>query len=107
LLRGAGESWDAARISGPGTLFLAETTDEGWAGSVGERSLERRRTAWGNAFLVPEGGAARLELSFERPPGYLLWLVGLGFLWLATFGAATVRRASEASGGRHRTGGRR
>jgi len=107
LRRGPGKSWSAARIPGPGTLFVAETADDGWFASVGERALERRRSAWGNAFLVPEGGGARLELIFERPPGYLLWLIGLGFLWLATFGAATVRRASETTGGRHRAGRRR
>ena len=107
LRRGAGESWSAARVSGPGALFVAESADEGWAASVGEGSLERRRSAWGNAFLLPEGAGSRAELSFERPPGYLLWLVGLGFLWLATFGAATVRRASETTGGRHRVGVRR
>jgi len=107
LRRGTGESWSVARTPDPGTLFVAETADDGWFASVGERSLERRRSAWGNAFLVPEGGTARLELSFERPPGYLLWLIGLGFLWLATFGAATVRRASETTGGRHRAGRRR
>jgi GT2 family glycosyltransferase len=107
LRRGAGESWFAERISGPGTLFIAESGDVGWEASVGERSLARRPTAWGNAFRVPEGGTSPLELSFERPPGYLLWLVGLAFLWLATFGAATVRRTPEAAGGRHRAGRRR
>ncbi len=106
LRRGTGESWLAARIAGPGTLFLAESADDGWLASAGEQSLERRGSAWGNAFQVPES-ASRLQLSFERPSAYLVWLVGLGFLWLATFGAATVRRSSQAPPGRHRAGGPR
>jgi len=106
LRRGPGESWFAERISGPGTLFVAERTDEGWEASAGQLSLARRRSAWGNAFLVPEGRTSPLELTFERPSGYLLWLVALGFLWLATFGAATVRRSPDTAGGRHRAGTR-
>ena len=106
LRRSSGESWSASRISGPGILFVAERADEGWVAAVGERSLERRRSGWGNAFLVPEA-ATPLRLSFERPPGFLLWLFGLGFLWLATFGAATVRRSSETTRGRHRADARR
>jgi hypothetical protein len=92
LRRGEGESWSATGEVGPGALFAAERSDRGWAAFSAGGPLQRLSSEWGNAFVVP-GTSSSVELRFEQPAGYLAWLAGIGLLWLATFGAATVRRA--------------
>lgn len=80
------------QVSTPGTVFLAEASDDGWTATIDGEALERTNGGWGNAFVLPSGRDGRLEITYPRRLGAILWLVA-GFLaWIVVVGASFSRR---------------
>ena len=77
-----------------GTVFLAEASDERWAGNVG-REVDG---GWGNAWRF-EAARDSLVLRFVRPMSGYIWLFGVGLAWIVVLGAAFSRRGRSRAGG--------
>jgi hypothetical protein len=84
-------SFSAAKISTPGTVFLAEAADNGWRAELDGVELERVDAGWGNAFEV-SAGSGRMQISYDRSLGMVLWIVVLFFAWIVVIGASFSRR---------------
>ncbi|MGH2699551.1 MAG: glycosyltransferase family 2 protein [Actinomycetota bacterium] len=95
LAREDPSKYRASQVSVPGVVFLAETRDENWSATSGGDELERTESGWGNAFDLPGGDEAPLELEFSRSLIDYAWLVVLPLLWLFMIGAAFPSRRSE------------
>lgn len=81
---------------GEGMVFLAESFDDGWTASVGDRSLQRVRAGWGNGFAVAGSDEGRLALSYPRSPAQTILMIVMGLAWIVVVGAAFSRRARPA-----------
>ncbi len=80
---------------GTGVIFLTDTNDENWTATSGDEDLDRTQSGWGNAFELPSGDEAPLELEFPRSLMDYGWLVALPLLWLFMIGAAFPSRRGE------------
>jgi hypothetical protein len=89
-------SFSSGDVSTAGTVFVAESTDDGWGATLDGEQLNRADAGWGNAFESPAGGSGRLEVSYRRGLGRLLWLVGLFIAWIVVVGASFSRRKRVA-----------
>ncbi|MDQ3914934.1 MAG: glycosyltransferase family 2 protein [Actinomycetota bacterium] len=94
--------YEARRVTGPGTLFLAEAAHPRWEATVGGIPLARAGGGWGNAFSVPASARGPLVVRFPRRLPDVAWLVGATLAWIVTLGAAFSRakRVPARSGGR-------
>jgi GT2 family glycosyltransferase len=94
--------FEAKRVTGPGTLFLAEAADRDWEATVGGVRLARADGGWGNAFSVPGSLEGPLVVKYPRELSDVAWLVGAALAWIVTLGAAFSRakRVPARSGGR-------
>jgi hypothetical protein len=81
-----------------GSIFVAETRDEGWSARLGDRSLDRAEAGWAGAWTIPSGASGRVEVTYDRPPraGWVLAVVIVG--WAITVGAAFSRRRAQVPG---------
>ena len=95
LIRESSWKYRAAPLSGPGVVFLADSNDENWTATSDGDVLDRTNSGWGNAFEVPSGEDAALELEFPRSLIDYGWLVALPLLWLFMIGAAFPSRRGE------------
>jgi GT2 family glycosyltransferase len=94
--------FEARRVAGPGTLFLAEAAHPRWEATVSGERLERAPGGWGNAFTVPDTAAGPLLVRFPREVADIVWLVAIALAWIVTLGAAFSRskRVPARPGGR-------
>lgn len=81
----------AARVAGPGTLFVAESADPRWEATVGGARLQRTDGGWGNAFTVPDSARGPLVVRFPREVSDLVWLIVIALAWIVLLGAAFSR----------------
>lgn len=89
--RGASE-YTAKGVVSPGTIFLAESADDGWQASIDGESLESVEGGWGNAFVVPEGRRGDLVVSYPRPLSGYLWLLAVMLAWIVVVGSSFSKR---------------
>lgn len=87
----------ADHASGPGVVFVAETADDGWQASVGERDLDAIPGGWGNAFEVPTNVEGKLEIRYARTAAYYFWLSVIPLMWIVAIGGAFSRRRAPLS----------
>ncbi|MDQ4025969.1 MAG: glycosyltransferase family 2 protein [Actinomycetota bacterium] len=83
--------YEARRVTGPGTLFLAEAAHPAWEATVGGVGLARADGGWGNAFSVPGSARGPLVVAFPRELSDVAWLVAAAIAWIVTLGAAFSR----------------
>ena len=88
--------FEAARVAGPGVVFLSERTDEGWGATVDERSLQDIDVQWGNAWEIDSGTTGELDISFEQGLDDILWYMFTALAWIVAIGAVS------SNGGRRR-----
>jgi hypothetical protein len=89
--------YSSANVSGPGVVFLAETSDEGWRAEIGGQSLADVESEWGNSFQAPGSAEGPLEIVYPRDGGDLTWLVVVPLAWIVAIGAAFSRRRAPLS----------
>jgi GT2 family glycosyltransferase len=93
--------FEAARVAGPGVIFLSERTDEGWDAMLGERTLQGIDVEWGNAWEIAPGSSGELDISFEQGLDDILWYLFTALAWIVAIGAVS------SNGGRRRATARR
>lgn len=86
--RHSASSYSSQDASGPGTVFLAESSDSGWQAELDGRPLEPIDAGWGNGFVVPALGEGSLEVSYQRSAADVAWLAAVFLLWVFIAGAA-------------------
>jgi GT2 family glycosyltransferase len=91
-------SFEADGVSGPATLFLADSFDEGWTARLGGAEIERSEAGWGNAWALPAESSGRLTVSFERTDARAWVLFGVIIAWAITIGAAFSSRRAQIPG---------
>jgi GT2 family glycosyltransferase len=89
-VRRSATTYAAPHAVGPGALWLSETRDPRWRAMLDGRALARTDAGWGNAFELPAGLEGRLQISYERAPGDVAWLVGFAVAWVVALGAAVA-----------------
>lgn len=89
--RGASE-YAADSIVSPGTVFLAESKDEGWQAEIDGETLKAIDGGWGNAFEVPEGRRGDMVVAYPRPLSSYIWLFGVFLAWIVVVGSSFSRR---------------
>lgn len=82
----------ASEVSGPGTVFLAETQHDGWRAHVGDAELRTTDGGWANAFTLPASLQGRLVVSFPHDLGAFVLLLAVALGWVVVVGAAFSRR---------------
>ena len=90
-------SYAGGSISGPGVIFLAESSHEGWHSEVDGQALESVPSSWGNGFMVPEAAEGAVTVSFARDSSDIAWLVIVPVAWIVAVGAAFSRRRVPVS----------
>ncbi len=103
LERRSASRYTGSHVAGPGSVFLAESSDPRWRAVLGGRSLERTDAGWGNAFQVPSGEEGALQLSYSRSGAELGWQAAILLLWVFIGGAAFPRRALTRAASRRAT----
>ena len=93
--------FEAARVAGPGVVFLSERSDEGWDATLGERALQDIDVEWGNAWDIAPGTGGVLDISFEQGLDDILWYLFTALAWIVAIGAVS------SNGGRRRASARR
>ena len=80
--------YESRRVTGPGTLFLAESAHSGWEATVGGVRLARAEGGWGNAFTLPGSARGPLVVRFPREVSDVVWLILVALAWTVALGAA-------------------
>nr|MBA2601156.1 glycosyltransferase family 2 protein [Actinomycetota bacterium] len=94
--------FEAARVAGPGVVFLSERTDPGWTAKLGDRTLQDVDVEWGNAWDLAPGTRGELDISFERGLDDLLWYLFTALAWIVAIGAVSPSGTRRRSMGRRR-----
>lgn len=103
LIQKTGTSYEARHASGPGVLWLAESSSPDWDASLAGMRLEQIEAGWGNAFELPADTDGRLSLAHDRSIADILWPAGAVLGWLFIVGAAFPRRIPSNRGPRRAT----
>ncbi len=83
-------------VSSPGTVFIAESSDDGWRAVVDGVELERTDGGWGNAFTLDSSDSGNLDVVYPRSTLSLLWSIAVTIAWIVAIGAAFSRRKKVA-----------
>jgi hypothetical protein len=95
LVRRSPATYRGVELAGPGMVFLAESTHDGWTATANGESLERAESGWGNAFSVPGGAVETLVVDHPRSAFEVATLTALPLLWIFVIGAAFPSRRRE------------
>ena len=85
-------NYRARRASGPGTVFLAESRDDGWKATIDGEDLPPIAAGWGNGFEMGPTDRGELRVYYPRTLTRTLWLIAIALAWIVVIGAAFSRR---------------
>lgn len=84
------------RVTGPGSVVLAESFDPRWRAQVEGVDLERTDAGWANGFELPAGTEGDLVVRYPRSVRDIVWLLVIGLAWIVVLGGAFSRRSGRA-----------
>ena len=79
-------------VTGPGIVYLPESSHERWTATLQDRQLDRIGAGWANAFAVPAGASGPLTVAYDRPGSHVIIWIVVALAWAVVLGAASSTR---------------